>query len=494
MRDYILKRPMLLCAIICVTFSVTAFYSEAVITAFGIFYAIFVGILVFRGVKPQFLVSLVLAFVMLLSLFFTINKAENISGLAGRRINAKAVVCEVEKSSETYETAILEIKDNNLIPNNTKIHCVYTNCKLTMGQTITADFYFKNFTTASLKTSYYSENIFISANLYNIYVTENENDVLINGVLKVRNYIKSTFFSNMNYREAATMCALVFGEKKYFSNQFYNNVRNAGVSHIMVVSGMHLSIIVMLCLYISQRIYKGRYIRAFAISAVVLVLALLCGFTMSILRAGLTYGFMALAIIINRDNTPANTLGLAVVTVLLFSPFAVFNVAFQLSVLSTFGILAVALPIISYLKYNRFIKSKFKLAVLTAVIITISATLLTLPVTIYTFGYVSVVSVFSNLMISFAVTLALCLSAVALLLNLVFPSLSGIVLSLCETIVYYVNSVINFFGSLSFAGVSLPRFCSIIAVFVIILIFYALLTCKKRLDMLKLRVMYSKRE
>ena len=73
MKDYILKRPMLLCSIICVLFSVTGYYSKAVITAFGIFYAIFVGILVSRGVKPQILVSLILAFVMLLSLFFTIN-------------------------------------------------------------------------------------------------------------------------------------------------------------------------------------------------------------------------------------------------------------------------------------------------------------------------------------------------------------------------------------------------------------------------------------
>ena len=84
----------------------------------------------------------------------------------------------------------------------------------------------------------------------------------------------------------------------------------------------------------------------------------ICGFTMSILRAGITYFLMALALLLNRENTSENTLGFAVCLIYLANPFAVFSLSFQLSVLSTFAILVVAIPVIDTLREQKIIKNK----------------------------------------------------------------------------------------------------------------------------------------
>lgn len=492
MKDYILKRPMLLCSIICVLFSVTGYYSKAVITAFGIFYAIFVGIAIYRNINRRLITAFIFAFIMLLSTIHTCFKADKTNQLSGMKITTDAVICEIEKNEESYKSAVMEITNDNRLPASTKLYCFYSSEKLSIGDSITADFYFKNFTTDTAKRTNYSENIFISANAYNIEKNDSNGDFVLKAVGKVRNYIKDSLFKNMGYTEASTMCALVFGDRNYFSDEFYSNVKGAGVSHVMVVSGMHLAILVSACLKLFEKRYYNKYIKAFTMLAIVIILSAVCGFTMSILRAGITYLFVALSILLDKDNTPANTLGAAVVTVLISSPFAALNVAFQLSVLSTFGILAVAIPITDYLNDRRLIKRKLVSEIAGAVLITLSALVLTLPITIYTFGYVSVVSVITNLLISCAVTLALSISVAALIINLCFPIIALPLFILCEYLIKYVNFVINYFGSLPFAVVNLPPWTAILAIILIILIFYRLLACKKRFDMLKLNSMLAK--
>jgi len=493
MKDYILKRPMLLCAIICVIISITGYYSKAAVLAFGIFYAIFIGIAVLKGAKPQILLALVLAFLMLLSLISTVFKAEKVNQFVRTNQPTKAVVCEITKKSENYNCAVMEVIEHPDLPRGTKVYCVYSPKEISMGQVINADFKLNSITNPITKASDYSQNIFVSANVYNINLLKDETDVVLSVTGKVRSYIKDTLFSNMGYNEAATMCALVFGDKNYFSDRFYSNVKGAGVSHVMVVSGMHLSILVMLCLNISKRLFYNKYLKAFTMMFVVIILTALCGFTMSILRAGITYLFLAFSIIADKDNTPANTLGAAVVSVLFYSPFAVLSLAFQLSVLSTFGILAVAIPVIEYIETYRLITSKPLFLTVSAATITLSATLLTLPVLIYSFGYISTVSVITNLLISYAVTLALSISVIALTLNFCFPFLAKFLFAVCDSLVKYINAVINLFGSLPFSVVRLPLWTAFLAVLLIILIFYCLLACKKRLDMIELNEIINKK-
>ena len=282
--------------------------------------------------------------------------------------------------------------------------------------------------------------------------------------------VAKTVFANMSEDSAATVCALVSGDRSYLEDRFYDNIKASGVAHVMVVSGMHLSIIVSLALKFIEKTFYRPYFRAFIMFCTVIIMCAVCGFTNSILRAGITYIIMALGLLLNRPYSGENALGGAVTFILISSPFTVFNVGFQLSVLSTLGILAVALPICKHLD----IRKKIPKYIIETTILSLSAMLLTLPVTIYVFGYVSNVSVITNLLISFPVTVILSVSVVALILSLILPFMSSTLLGFVDYGVGYINFVINYLGSRSFATIRLPEWAVFVAVLVILVVLIAI--------------------
>jgi len=176
----------------------------------------------------------------------------------------------------------------------------------------------------------------------------------------------------------------------------------------------------------------------------------------------------------------------------MISPFTVFSVSFQLSFLSTLGIVSVAMPCLKFIKDNRLLKTDIAFTLFSAVLVTLAATLFTLPISIYTFGYVSNVSVFTNLLIDAAAGIALQISAVALALNLIFPYISRPLFIAAEFTAAYINRIINLFGSLPFAvsDIGTPEFYA--SLLIIISVVAALFAFKRRLDRLKLNEMYRK--
>lgn len=299
-------------------------------------------------------------------------------------------------------------------------------------------------------------------------------------------------FTVVSRDEAATLTAVTIGDRSYFTDEFYANVKKAGVSHVMVVSGMHLSVIVGLTAVAVKKYFYNKYLRALTMLATVLFMAAVCGFTKSILRAGFCSLFLAVSILSERDNTTENSLGGAAALLFMISPFTVFSVSFQLSFLSTLGIVSVAMPCLKFIKDNRLLKTDIAFTLFSAVLVTLAATLFTLPISIYTFGYVSNVSVFTNLLIDAAAGIALQISAVALALNLIFPYISRPLFIAAEFTAAYINRIINLFGSLPFAvsDIGTPEFYA--SLLIIISVVAALFAFKRHLDRLKLNEMYRK--
>ena len=235
----------------------------------------------------------------------------------------------------------------------------------------------------------------------------------------------------------------------------------------------------------------NRFLKAFTVVMTVLFMSVLCGFTKSIIRAGVCYILYAVSIVLKRDNTPENTLGGAVSLILIAEPLAIFSISFQLSVLSTLGITAVALPIIDFIKKSGNENGLLMCAVSSAVV-TLSALLFTFPVTAYVFGYISTVSVASNMLISYAVTLALSFSAVGLVAYPVVPFAAQILFTAAELSAKYTEFIINLFGSLPFSVMRLGKYAFVFAIFLLFSVIFILFACKRKQDMLKLKIMREK--
>ena len=485
MIDYLRKRPMLISAVGCVISAVCGFYS---FWALVLCIVLFISLLILSLFKKQavFTVVWILLVVMCLSCFSHLIQAKKSANMADSETFSYISFESTTYKSESFYRSNFEVVKSENLPKGTKISLWHTPLNFSLGDILYAKISLSE-TDEDYKVSSFGNEIYISGSIeefQRVDVTDN----ISKGVNKIRNYVAKTVFANMSEDSAATVCALVLGDRSYLEYGFYDNIKSSGVAHVMVVSGMHLSIIVTLVLkFIEKAVYRP-YFRAFIMFCTVIVMCAVCGFTNSILRAGITYIIMALGLLLNRPYSGENALGGAVTFILISSPFTVFNVGFQLSVLSTFGILAVALPICKHLD----IKKKIPKYIIETTILSLSAMLLTLPVTIYIFGYASNVSVITNLLISFPVTIILSVSVVALILSLILPFMSSVLLGFVDYSVKYINFVINYLGTRPFAVTRIPPFMAFVAVLVILVVFKVLLTCKKRQDMLKLKEMNEK--
>jgi len=288
------------------------------------------------------------------------------------------------------------------------------------------------------------------------------------------------------------MLALCFGEKEYFTDEFYSLVTASGVNHVMAVSGMHLSILISFFLRLSEKFYYNRYIHAIISLFCVLLLSLLCGFTMSIIRAGVMYIITAIGLLLKRNPVSENTLGCAVFLILLFYPFAIFSLAFVLSSLSTFGILSIAQPILRYLSDIKIFKNRLFNYTVSNILISVSATIMVLPALILKFGFFSVLGIITTFLLAAPVTAVIWLCVTALIINTIFPLFADIIFFICEMGLKYIKFIIDFFGNLSFSVLETPKYTAIAVFVFIIVIFYLLLACKKRIDMLKLKAVQKK--
>ncbi len=491
MLCYIEKRPMLMCAILCIIISVIGFYSAVLLFLAGWVILFCLCIFILTNRKGTTVISFALVLIFVFILFFKIEQINSLNRLDNTEHISYITVYEQVKEADDYYTAYAEVIESTTLKKGTRICLSYSGEQIKIGQALKANIKLSSIS-EEYAPSYYSKNIFLFASMGEYEEVPSKNDFIISAVDNVRDYIKQTLYSNMDFSKASTMLALLMGDKNYFTKSFASNVVFSGVSHAMVVSGMHLTIIVMLFTGIFDKFCYNKYFKVIAIFIVVIVLTALCGFSISMQRAGITHLLCAVSILLKKKGKPENTLGTAVFIILVCSPFAVMSVAFELSVAATFGILAVALPIDNYVNQKGIIGSKILKLIFSASLITLSATLITSPIVLVNFGGVSTVCVITNLLISYAVTLALSLSVIALILNLFLPFAARVLFSITEIVIEYINSVINYFGELKYSYINVPKGYFVAVIAIIILIFWYMLACKRRRNVIRLEQVKQK--
>ena len=477
---------MLLLAIMSTVAVLLVYFSFFTAIIFSALCIILMFILICKKQSGVFIFCGILLLLTVLSASFKMSEIDRFEKLNGVTASGE-FICVEELSVGDGVAITAEVKKCEYLKANDRVLLYYKGPEILEGQSFKGVVELEKISD-KIKLNYYSEGVFLKGDLSEIVLTS-DNDFILSGISRVKGYIKTAIFDGFGREEAATMLALLTGERSYFSDTFYNNVKAAGVAHVMVVSGMHLAIIVAFLTYFLNKLFYNRYLKAFIIFITVIAIFAVCGFTMSMLRAGITYILISLALLLNRQSKSENNLGTAVSVILLFNPLIIFNVAFQLSVLSTFGILVVAIPIIEFITQNKIIKLRPLSALTSSVIISVAALLFTLPVTILVFGYVSNMAVLTNLLISLPTTAAICLCIV----GLIIPPLRPIVFYMANLIVKYVNFVINSFGEVSFATSNLPKWASILSIIAIFLILFGLLACANQNNMLKLKGILNKK-
>ena len=199
--------------------------------------------------------------------------------------------------------------------------------------------------------------------------------------------------------EGSLFVALLFGDTDRMSPEFKNEFRSLGLTHILAVSGMHLTI---LCGALTKllSIFKidKRLILGIALVFCVFFM-LITGMPSSIVRAGLMFIISTLLYLFVGCRDGITNLFIAATLILAFQPFAVYDIGFWLSAIATFGIL-----LASGLIGRKYVKSSRPRKLIKGLVFSfyysLFAVVATIGISSLVFGTVSVLSIPTTIVFS----------------------------------------------------------------------------------------------
>jgi competence protein ComEC len=151
-----------------------------------------------------------------------------------------------------------------------------------------------------------------------------------------------------NKQEQAIALALTLGVTDGIDNDLQSAYASSGAMHVLAVSGLHVGIlygIVMLLFRPFRNLSWSRWVIAFISLMVLWSFAFITGLSPSVLRAVTMFSFIAIAKPFGRRTSIYNTLASSAFILLLFDPFLIMSVGFQLSYLAVLGIVTIHRPL-----------------------------------------------------------------------------------------------------------------------------------------------------
>jgi competence protein ComEC len=148
--------------------------------------------------------------------------------------------------------------------------------------------------------------------------------------------------------ERAIVIALVLGVTDGIDNDLQNAYAASGAMHVLAVSGMHVGIIYAIILFLFKPLNKYRWskwIVALISLTLLWAFAFVTGLSPSVLRAVTMFSFIALARPFGKQTNIYNTLAASVLVLLIYNPYLIMSVGFQLSYLAVLGIVYLQRPI-----------------------------------------------------------------------------------------------------------------------------------------------------
>ncbi len=292
-----------------------------------------------------------------------------------------------------------------------------------------------------------AENIFVRATAEDAVRKGREEEGLLHK-LTVINQAAARRFVDFMGKDAGGFCAaIVLGNKNYVDTGMRLDFSRAGISHLLALSGLHLSVLAGALDFLLRGFTKKKT-RGVILIVCCFAFALFTGLSASVLRASVMLAFVFLADIFGEENDSLTALFAAVWVILLAGGSAAYDTGFQLSASATLGIILVRPACDALFAKWKRPRKNFFLASLRAVakyfygIFTMSAaaTLFTLPIVGFTFGEVSAAGLFSNFIFLPLATVLIILSALFVPLSFV-PVLSEALAEVCGFIAEAIISL-----------------------------------------------------
>lgn len=288
--------------------------------------------------------------------------------------------------------------------------------------------------------------------------------------------LRRYFFKVINHyltgSARALYAGILLGEKQDLPKNLRLAFSNTGLTHILAVSGLNVAILVGMCILLFSVVglYRGRWYTLIVLGIIVFLYVGVTGFEPSAVRAGLMAFLASLGFFLERKAEPIQGVFVAGILILLFSPFALFEIGFQLSFGATIALILFGTKIYELLgkiTALSFIR-KYLFAPLAVVL---AAQLGVGPLLVFYFFKLSVITILANLLVVPLVGFATPLAFVVALFHLFAPFLAKIFAETLWLILSAILFITDKLGSLSFSSIDLPKPSVVLIIVLYVLIF-----------------------
>lgn len=289
---------------------------------------------------------------------------------------------------------------------------------------------------------------------------------------------------------AAFLKGLLLGERESLPEDLVEKFNRTGTTHIVALSGYNITLVgsffvgILLLLTVPFRV-------AFWIAtATIILFVMLTGASPSVVRAGIMGILVLIAQREGRMYHMTNALAFAGAVMIMHNPKILrFDTAFQLSFLATLGLVYVA-PRLEFfmqrfrrsaplLKKDGEKESSIGRSLKKILLETLSAQIMVLPLLIYVFGRVSLVSPLTNLLILIAVPYAMSAGFLAGIFGFLLAPLGRIAGGAAWVVLEYQMRVIDLFSRIPFASVEIPSFAALFALLLPLWVLWRVKQAKK---------------
>lgn len=226
-------------------------------------------------------------------------------------------------------------------------------------------------------------------------------------LLNIADSIKNVYVNTFTRKNVGTMRAIVLGDRSVLDDEIKELYKKNGISHILAISALHITMVGMLVYRMLKKIIS--VIQAAVLSSVIMLFYLyITGNSVSAGRAVIMILVFMLADVLGRTSDGANTLGLAVVILIIKNPYCISNAGFLMSFLAMAGIIFVK-PIFSNEETIMLFFRKKKMVSITEMFIYhniidmlitgLCVQIATLPVVLSMSGQIAIISLLLNIVV-----------------------------------------------------------------------------------------------
>jgi len=241
--------------------------------------------------------------------------------------------------------------------------------------------------------------------------------------------------------------ALLFGQRQDMDKDTTASYTNAGVVHILAISGLHFTLLFIGLNWLLAPLKRAKHIGYAGHFIIIMVLmwlfAFITGLSASVVRAVAMFSFVLTGELFNRRANIYNSLAVSALVLLLAKPNFLFDAGFQLSYIAVFAIVWLQ-PIYSRMKRSKYWLVNFAKD---TVVISLVAQIGVLPLSLYYFNQFPLLFLVANVVVIPLSNVVLGLGIAVLLLNFIFPQGAIWVGYILEFTINVMNSFIKWVAS-----------------------------------------------